>query len=161
MIFRNTHSADRQRIEQLVKVHFPPNRDNRAVAMIRHHRLPIAAYSVVAEQHTLVVGSIDFYHVLLPSGALVPLLGPVVVDVDHRNKGLGRALVEHGLQQIAGREDGVLIVGVEDYYRHYGFNITCTKNLTLQGEITPFVFMGLEFESGVFAREKGMVTKPI
>ncbi len=160
MIFRKTHIFDRPRIEQLVKVHFPPNRNNRAVTIIRDHRLPIPEYALVAEQEGIVVGSIDFYTVALPSGALVPLLGPVVVDADHRNQGLGRALVKHGLHQVSGREDGILIVGVEEYYALYGFQMACTKNLQLQGEITPFTFMGLEFEEGIFSCEQGMVTKP-
>ena len=160
MIFRKSHIADRSAIERLHKVCFAPSKTDRAVTRLRFGRLPMSEYCIVAETEKQIIGSIDFYAVALPSGRVVPLLGPVMVSSNHRGKGLGRALVERGLRPLAKGEYGVLIVGVEQYYNTYGFQSECTKNLKLKGDITPFAFMGLEFTPHIFASETGEVSVP-
>ncbi len=157
VIFRSELPADKQKIDSLVKLSFEGNRNSRAVSILRKNQDPVNKYSVVAINNGNVVGTLRFSYVMLPSKIKAPLLGPLAVARQFRGYGLGNALVERGLNKIAGNEHGVLIVGKLNYYDIYGFEFECVQNLKLKGDVLPLEFMGLEFEYGFFEFEKGFV----
>ena len=156
--FRKITEADLKSIDNLLIEAFPNSHSNRAVIKLRIGRAPIMDYSMVAEDETgKIVAQINFYYVKLPSKKDVAMLGPISVTPEYRGKGLGNTMVEYGLYQLSGLEDGVLIVAPEEYYEEYGFDTECVKNLSLDGETEPFVLMGLEFEEGIFSNESGRI----
>ena len=156
--FRLEQDNDSEMVESLIKKAFPNANPNRAVSILRKNPSWQKEYCFVADNAGDIVGSIRFSKVKLPSGKPVVMLGPLSVAEKNRGQGIGQTLVENALHALAGREDGVLIIGMEDYYDVYGFEKEVVQNLKIKGDIAPFEFMGLEFEDDIFYSEKGFVT---
>ena len=89
--------------------------------------------SLVAEQGGIVVGHIAFSPVLIAHASSAWYgLGPVSVLPELQRKGIGRALIEHGLAKV--REcggTGCVLVGDPAYYTRFGF--ANTPSLVLDG----------------------------
>jgi putative acetyltransferase len=88
--------------------------------------------SLVAEVDGEVVGHIAFSPACI-GGAPSPwlLLGPVAVRPDCQGRGIGRALIEAGLEALQSRGAcGCVLVGDPAFYRRFGFRrvpgVTCT-----------------------------------
>ena len=157
IIFRHEKEGEQREIKSLIKKVFPKSQDSRAVSILRKNVLWKWDYCFVAEVNGEIVGSVRFFTVTLPSGKECVMLGPLGVKGKYRGKGVGQTLVENSLHALAGREDGVLIIGSSDYYDIYGFETEVVKKLRVIGETKPFELMGLEFEDGFFTNEKGLV----
>ena len=158
MVFRLEKKSDSDYVEALIKQCFPKSSEKRAVSILRKNKSWKSEYCFVAEDEGLIIGSIRFSNVVLPSGSKTVMLGPLSVTEKYRGKGVGQTLVENTLHALAGHQNGVLIVGNEEYYDAYGFETYVVKNLKLKGDIAPFNLMGLEFEDGFFYNEKGFVS---
>jgi putative acetyltransferase len=79
--------------------------------------------SLVAESEGEVVGHIAFSAAVI-GGASTGwfLLGPVAVRPDHQGEGIGRALVEAGLDELRSRgAAGCVLVGDPAFYGRFGF----------------------------------------
>ena len=79
--------------------------------------------SLVAEIDTEVVGHIAFSAATIGgSSSGWFLLGPVAVLPGHQGEGVGRALVETGLDELRSREaSGCVLVGDPAFYGRFGF----------------------------------------
>lgn len=78
-------------------------------------------------------------------------LGPVAVNPDVQNRGVGSALIREGLSQLAKQgAQGCVVLGEPEYYGRFGF--ACCPQLQLQG-VPPEYFMALSFRSSVPAGE--------
>lgn len=63
--------------------------------------------------------SVDSREGIFPALALAP----VAVSPDYQRSGVGSALIEQGLRQLAAEGEGlVFVVGAPDYYRRFGFD---------------------------------------
>ncbi|MBP5858930.1 N-acetyltransferase [Marivibrio halodurans] len=153
-------------VEALIAESFGPERAKRTVYRFRDGRAPIAELAFVgllpegvgeAAGSERLVASLNFWEVAAPGGPL-PLLGPLAVLPDLRGRGVGRALVAHGLA--AARDQGwpaVLIVGDPGYYAPFGFSVGPVAGLDLPGPVGPLTFMGLEFTPGALSERAGAV----
>ena len=149
-------------VQALIAESFGPERTKRTVYRFRQGRAPIADLAFVAlieeeDGADRLVASLNFWEVSAPGGPL-PLLGPLAVLPDLRGRGVGRALIGHGLA--AARNAGwpaVLIVGDPGYYAPYGFSVGPVSGLELPGPVGPLTFMGLEFEAGALSGKAGAV----
>ena len=85
----------------------------------------IEGLSFVAERAGRLIGHILFTRSLLDAPRRlvdVLVLSPVSVAPDHQRRGIGSALIGHGLRQVAGRpEPLVLLEGSPTFYRRFGF----------------------------------------
>ena len=71
-------------------------------------------------------------------------LGPVSVQPECQQKGIGKALIEEGLSRLRKLgAKGCCLVGHPDYYRKYGFENT--PGLVHEG-VPPEVFFALSFD---------------
>ena len=79
--------------------------------------------SLVAEQAGHIVGHIAFSPVLIDDGSSDWYgLGPVSVLPAHQHKGIGRALMEHGIAKLRGLgAKGCVLVGDPAFYTRFGF----------------------------------------
>ncbi|MCR9220328.1 MAG: N-acetyltransferase [Alphaproteobacteria bacterium] len=157
---------DAPAVDALIARSFGPDRTRRTVYRFRDGRAPIAALAFVARARGgaggpdaagRLLGSLNFWEVEAPGGRL-PLLGPLAVLPSLRGRGVGRALVAHGLA--AARRLGwpaVLIVGDPGYYAPHGFTVECVAGLELPGPVGPLTFMGLEFAPGALSTRCGPV----
>jgi putative acetyltransferase len=98
--------------------------------------------SLVARDKDRVVGHVAFSRVTIeatagPFGGIA--LAPVAVQPELQNRGIGRKLIEAGLQQLSQQgESIVLVVGNPAYYTRFGFSIE-------QGEAFPCEYSGPYF----------------
>jgi putative acetyltransferase len=86
-----------------------------------------AALSMVAEHEGKIAGHILFSRIEAPLRALT--LAPLGVRPDLQKRGIGSALIRHGLER-AGKEgwDAVFVLGSPAYYRRFGFDPALARN---------------------------------
>ena len=107
--------------------------------------------SLVAEVSGQVVGHVALSPVSISDGAAGWFgLGPISVLPAFQNQGLGAALMQAALQQLAQLAQlgaaGCVLLGDPAYYRRFGFE--CHAGLVLQG-VPPEYFMALAFKGAV------------
>jgi putative acetyltransferase len=103
------------------------------------------AVSMVAETEGRVIGHIAFSPVTISDGTPNWYgLGPVSVLPEHQRKGIGQALIKHGLSRLKDMNaQGCCLVGHPDYYKKFGFRNV--SGLVHQG-VPQEVFFALSFD---------------
>ncbi|MEQ8602500.1 MAG: N-acetyltransferase [Marivibrio sp.] len=154
---------DQPAVDALIAESFGPEREKRTVYRFRDGRPPLGDLAFVARLKEATTGaeklvaSLNFWAVAGPEGPL-PLLGPLAVLPALRGRGVGRALVAHGLSETKRLGwPAVLIVGDPGYYAPFGFSVGPVAGLELPGPVGPLTFMGLEFEVGALTGLVGSV----
>lgn len=84
--------------------------------------------SLVAEQNGTIAGHVGFSRMSVDDNGLwhnAVALAPVAVIPAHQRKGIGKALIERGLQTLKAQDETlVFVLGSHDYYRRFGFDLT-------------------------------------
>jgi len=123
--FRPERPGDEPAIDDVVERAFGERRVADLVAGLRASPDWIDGLSIVAEDAGRLVGHILFTRSLLDAPRRlvdVLVLSPVSVAPDHQRRGIGSALIGHGLRQVAGRpEPLVFLEGSPTFYRRFGF----------------------------------------
>jgi putative acetyltransferase len=100
--------------------------------------------SIVAEEAGRIVGHVGFSRLWIAhDGQSSPgaSLAPLAVAVDHRRRGIGRALVEAGHQRLrSAGESIVFVLGDPAYYRRFGY-------LTQAAATFDCVYLGPHFQA--------------
>lgn len=104
--------------------------------------------SLVAETDSRIVGHIAFSAVTLSDGTMNWYgLGPVSVLPEFQRRGIGKALIRHGLSRLKDlNAKGCCLVGHPEYYRQFGFENVA--GLKYEG-VPPEVFFALSFEGHI------------
>lgn len=155
-------------IDALMEAAFGPARYERTVNKMRKGLDPLPDLSFVSvyeardetrDETGAVIGSLRFWPLQLPDGSTEPLLGPLAVNPTLRGLGVGRSLVQHGIDAVKRQGwKGIFIVGDPGYYAPFGFKAECVSGLQLPGPVAPLTFMALDFEGNTFANIEGIVT---
>ncbi len=79
--------------------------------------------SLVAVEAGEIVGHVAYSPIVMTDGAMRWFgLGPVAVRPGHQNVGIGRALIEQGLDRLrTAGANGCVVLGDPAYYRRFGF----------------------------------------
>jgi putative acetyltransferase len=124
----------------------------------------IPELSLVAEVDGRVVGHILFsrIHILTESGPLPGLsLAPMAVLPRYQNRGIGSALVQHGLSECRRLGHGIVIVlGHPGYYPRFGFSAALAKALEGPYGDVGEAWMALELVPGALDGVRGVVVYP-
>lgn len=126
--------ADAAPRDALLDLVFGAARFAKTCERLREGRLPAGGLSFVASQRNRLIGTVRLWHVSAGPGRPALLLGPLAVDPDYRNRGVGAALMERALRdarQLGHRE--ILLVGDPPYYARFGFSAARTEGLSLPG----------------------------
>ena len=104
--------------------------------------------SLVAEKDGRVIGHIAFSPVRISDGTQNWYgLGPVSVSPEYQRQGIGKALIEEGLNRLkALGARGCCLVGHPEYYKKFGFENT--KKLVCEG-VPREVFFVLAFDGQI------------
>ncbi len=104
--------------------------------------------SLVADLDGRVAGHIAFSPVVMSDGTPDWYgLGPVSVLPEYQKQGIGKALIQEGLERLKGfGARGCCLVGHPEYYRKFGFENTAS--LSLEG-VPPEVFFALSFDGHI------------
>lgn len=75
-----------------------------------------------AREGASIVGAIFFTRLVFDEPVTVYMLAPVAVDAGHQGKGVGQALIGHGLEELRDRSvDAVVTYGDPSFYSRVGF----------------------------------------
>ncbi len=126
---------DAAEIEQLLDLSFGAERqETKTVYRLRQGAAPIRELCLTAREDGLLRGCLRFWPVELRRSVPALLLGPIAVHPAHRRRGIGRRLMEHGLDGAkALGHRAVILVGEEAYYGRFGFRRAPAGTLALLG----------------------------
>jgi putative acetyltransferase len=123
--FRPEAPGEAERVRDVVEAAFGEPVVGELVDTLRRSPDWIDGLSLVAVAGDRIVGHILFTAALLDAPARlvrVLVLSPVSVAPDHQGRGIGSALIRHGLEVIATRPEPLLFLeGSPAYYRRFGF----------------------------------------
>lgn len=128
---------DAAAIDALHQIAFGPGRFARTAFRLREGIAPIADLSFAARAEDQLVGSVRFTPIVADT---LPglLLGPLAVLPGFNGRGIGKALVRHGLESVAkGPQAFVLLVGDLPYYGPLGFERVVAGTLGFPGPVDP------------------------
>lgn len=133
---------DAEKIPDLLDKCFGSDRQKKTVYKLRQNVDALAELSFVAYVENEMVGTIEYWPILIDGRHEALLLGPIAVDPDWQGKGIGVALIRQSLALAA--EFGhqrVILVGDPQYYGRFGFVAASGQGLDLPGpvEIDRFV----------------------
>jgi predicted N-acetyltransferase YhbS len=156
---RNETCRDIEAREQLLDRVWGPSRFEKTAERLREGRSPAAGLSLVAEQDGKVVGTVRLWHVCAGPGRPALLLGPLAVDEDCRNRGIGNALMRRAVG-VAGRRghNVLLLVGDAPYYQRFGFSAAKTGALWLPGPFERQRLLGCELHAGALDGTRGLIS---
>ncbi len=158
MRIRDERASDRTAVQALVTAAFGSPDEAALVELLRAHAQPLV--SLVAEDEDLVVGHIVFSPVRLSGHPEVRLmgLGPMAVSPDRQRRGVGSALVRHGLERCAGLGVGaVVLLGHPEYYARFGFLSASSFGIGYERDAPEEAFMLLEIAAGYLADKSGTI----
>src|SRR5260370_35651492 len=119
--------------EALLDACFGENRHARTCQRLRDRRAPAEGLALSAVREGRLVGTVRLWHVSA-GGVPALVLGPLAVDDDCRQLGVGAALMDHALAAATPRgHRAVILLGAAPYYARFGFSPVKTANLSLPG----------------------------
>ena len=158
VIIREERIADVAAREALLDKAYGDERFARSSERLREGRLPASRLSLVATDHGALVGTVRLWNVTAGPGRNALLLGPLAVHPDHRNRGIGAALVRRAIARarLAGH-GAILLVGDVAYYGRFGFSAALTCELRMPGRYEPDRLLALELKAGALAGTRGAI----
>ena len=161
---KNQSPADQSAIENLLDLSFGSSRKKKSAYALRAGKQPVPGLSLVARNDGNLVGSIQFWPLSLDltdgeiAGKGVLLLGPLAVHPDKQNLGIGRALIEEGMNRAsAAGYAAAILVGDPAYYSKFGFGHECVSGLELSLESDQARVQGRELVKDALSRLKGNI----
>ena len=149
---------DSAEIEVLLDDCFGLARRTKTTYRLREGECPVAAH-VAREPSGRLIGANSFWDLRIgEAGAPALLLGPLAVAPDLQGKGIGRALMRHGIAE--SHELGhrlIVLVGDEPYYARVGFRQVAQGQLLLPGPVDPARLLYLELVPGALEAVSGLV----
>jgi len=146
-------------VEHLNEISFGPGRYAKSAYRLRDGVSPVAGLSFVAVVGDALLGSIRFWPVAIGMEKSL-LLGPLAVQPDLRGRGIGIALMKHGIE--AARVQGhasIVLVGDEPYYVRVGFARLAPGRIRFPGPVDPARILGLSLKQNVILTLKGEVRR--
>ena len=155
--------------EALLDLAFGPSRHGKTCQRLRTGRLPARGLSLVARgpaeagsthpgsRRGAIVGTVRLWHVDA-GGVPALMLGPLAVDPQMRDIGLGRRLMAEAISRATALgHRAILLVGDAPYYVRFGFERRHALALRMPGPVEAERFLGLELVPGALAAAHGLV----
>ena len=157
---RQERRSDIPAREALLDAAFGASRFAKAAERLREGRVPAEGMAFVAVEDGRLVGTVRLWHVSAGRGRPALLLGPLAVDAEARNRGIGTALMRRALRQ-AGRQGcrTVLLVGDAPFYGRFGFSAEKTAGLWLPGPYERHRLLGCELVAGSLDDAHGLIAQ--
>ena len=155
---REERIADVAAREALLDEAYGAARFSKTSERLREGRCPATGLSLVAVDHCRVIGTVRLWNVTAGPGRDALLLGPLAVHPDHRDRGIGTALMRRVIARarLTGHS-AILLVGDANYYGRFGFSAAFTGELSMPGHYERDRLLALELKPGALAGARGLV----
>ena len=154
---RDERASDIAARERLLDACFGEGRHMRTCQRLRDDRAPAEGLALSAVRGGRLVGTLRLWHVSA-GGVPALVLGPLAVDPDCRDFGVGGALVRHALSLAKARGHGaVILLGDAPYYARFGFSGQKTAELALPGPFERDRLLAIELREGALDGAWGMI----
>jgi predicted N-acetyltransferase YhbS len=156
---RPERKSDAAVVETLDDLAFGYGRFAKSAYRLREGVAAETRLSLVAEEGGEAVGTVRFWPIAV-GGVKSLLLGPLAVHPKIRSKGIGRALMQKGLEEA--KELGfetVLLVGDEAYYKRAGFTRLRPGQVKFPGPVDPERILGVELVPGALEKLSGPIAR--
>lgn len=154
---RDERASDVAARETLLDACFGAGRHMRTCQRLRDDRAPAEGLALSAVRGGTLVGTLRLWHVSA-GGVAALVLGPLAVDPDCRDLGIGGALVSRALTLAQARGHGaVILLGDAPYYARFGFSADKTGELSLPGPFERDRLLGLELREGALDGASGLI----
>lgn len=155
---REEKATDSAAREHLLDEAYGAARFAKTSERLREGRLPADGLSLVAVERGQIVGTVRLWHVTAGPARPALLLGPLAVHPDHRNRGIGLALVRRAVARarLAGHR-AILLVGDVAYYGRFGFTAEQTSRLWMPGRFERERLLALELHPDALAGAHGLI----
>lgn len=164
LVVRTERAADVDAVRKLNKKAFKGKSESKLVDALRGTEWYVPELALVAELDGRVAGHLLLSLIEIKEGdSCVPALAlaPMSVLPEFQRKGIGSALVKHGLAEAARLGHKIVVlVGHPEYYPRFGFVKAGEKKLSLPFECQPEAFMALELAPGALSGLSGEVSYP-
>jgi predicted N-acetyltransferase YhbS len=148
---------DAPAIERLHERTFGPGRYAKTAYRIREDIAHSLDLSFTARIGTLLVGSVRLSRIRIGTAPAL-LLGPLTIEPPFRERGIGRALIGHALDEARNRGHRlVVLVGDEPYYGRMGFRRIPKGRATMPGPVDPERLLVAELAEGAFDGASGPI----
>jgi predicted N-acetyltransferase YhbS len=156
---RPERPEDADAVETLNDDGFGPGRYAKSAYRLREGVAPEEGLSFVAVENGRPLGSIRFWPIKVGAKDAL-LLGPLAVQSDQRGRGIGIALMRHGIEKA--KTDGficILLVGDEAYYQRVGFVRLAPGRVRFPGPVDKTRVLGLALEQDALQILEGDITR--
>ncbi len=155
---RDERISDIAAREALLDIAYGSERFTKTSERLREGRLPADRLALVAVEHGQIIGTVRLWHVTAGPGRAALLLGPLAVHPEHRNCGIGSALMRRAIARarMLGHQV-ILLVGDAPYYGRFGFAVAQTGERWMPGRFDRNRLLALELQPGALAGARGMI----
>ena len=158
-IIRPETPADYAQVHEINKLAFETDSEAVLVDNLRQKADPLI--SLVAQMGDQVVGHILFTAVAIgdtPGSTATMGLAPLAVHPEFQDHGIGRALVEAGIEAcLAGGCEIMVTLGHPDYYGRFGFTSAVEEGISYIGQDFDPFFLVKELVEGTLEKYQGEV----
>ena len=152
-------AEDAPLVEALNAASFGPGRFAKSAYRLREGVDPVGALSFVAVENDVFRASVRFWPVWVGAQKVL-LLGPLAVQSDQRGRGIGIALMKHGIEAAHAMDYGcILLVGDEPYYGRVGFSRLSPGQVRFPGPVDPSRILGLPLKPDSLSSLGGAVRR--
>ncbi len=164
LFIRKEERYDYSEVRKLLKKAFEMDAEARLVDNLRKNPEYIPELSFVAEDDEKIVGYLLFFPIKIISlhGSSNSLaLAPVATHPKYQRKGVGTALIEHGLKEVKHSGfDSIIVMGHPDFYPRFGFRLASLYGIKAPFDVPDAAFMALELTLVGLDETSGTVVYP-
>ena len=155
---RDEKISDLAAREALLDIAYGAERFTKTSECLREGRLPADRLALVAVERGQIVGTVRLWPVTSGPSRPSLLLGPLAVHPEHRNRGIGSALMRRVIARarMLGHQV-VLLVGDAPYYSRFGFTAAQTGELWMPGRFERDRLLALELKPQALVGARGMI----
>jgi predicted N-acetyltransferase YhbS len=156
---RPERPEDAEAIEALDNDGFGPGRYAKSAYRLREGVKPVADLGFVAVENGVTRGTVRFWPIKIGDAPAL-LLGPLAVQSDQRGRGIGIALMQHGIEAArAAGHNAVILVGDEAYYSRAGFARIAPGRIRFCGPVDARRVLGYALAPGALDNLAGNVMR--
>lgn len=164
ILIRHERKNDYDKIRKINDLAFGQENEGKMIDALRKTSDYNYLLSLIAESENKIMGHILFYPIKIKNKReefTVLSLAPMAVHPEYQNKGIGRKLVERGID--IARENGysaVIVVGHPKYYPRFGFTPASNWGIQLPFDVPDETFLALEIKENALKNCSGNVEYP-